>query len=134
MAGVFFPPEQLGTLEPAVATLQLHLDPLTQPKDCVVQMEIATPSWLTEDPSQGLAFPYATIPLGSALGGSPPPANVKIDSQAHMVWVDVTSAAQGWIVKHPPAVGLVFKSPYNCGLIHLTQIWLFLDHSVLTTA
>jgi hypothetical protein len=134
MAGVFFPPEQLGALEPAVATLQFHLDPFTQPNDCVVQLEIATSSWLTEDPSQGLAFPYATIPIGSILRGAPPPANLKIDSQAHMMWVDVTSAARGWIVKRPSTVGLVFKSPYNCGLIHLTQIEVFLDHSVLSTS
>jgi hypothetical protein len=131
MAGVSFTPEQLGAVEPAVATLQLHVDPFTQPNDCVVQIEIATSNWLTEDPAQGLASPYATIPLGTT-PTRPPPTSVKFDRQAHLVWVDVTSAAQGWIVKRPPAIGLVFKSPYDCGVIHLTQIALFLDHTVVS--
>jgi hypothetical protein len=132
MAGVLFAPEQLGAVEPAHATLQLHLDPLTQPKDCVVQMEIATPSWESVDPLQGLDSPYAIIPLGSTPGGPPSTASVTIDSQTQTVTVDVTSAAQGWIEKQPSIVGLVFKTPYACGLIHLTQIRLFLDHTVLS--
>jgi hypothetical protein len=133
MAGVFFAPEQLGTVAPAHATLQLHLDSLTQPKDCVVQMEIATPSWESEDPSQGLDSPYAIVPLGTTPGDQPSMPSVTIDSQTQTVTVDVTSAAQHWIEKQPPVAGLVFKTPYACGLIHLKQITLFLDHTVLST-
>jgi hypothetical protein len=89
---------------------------------------------MTKDPSQSLAFPHAIITLGSTPGGSPSTASVAIDSQTQTATVDVTSSAQGWIVKQPPTVGLVFKSPYDCGLIHPTQIRLFLDHSVLSAA
>jgi hypothetical protein len=132
MAGVFFAPEQLGAGEPAHATLQLHLDPLTQPNDCVVQLEIATPSWLTEDPSQAIATPYAIIPLGTTPSDQPSLPSVSIDRQTQTVTLDATSAAQNWIEKQPPIHGLVFKTPYTCGLIHLTQIRLFLDHTVLS--
>jgi hypothetical protein len=59
---------------------------------------------------------------------------VKYDRHAHMVWIDVTSAAQGWVVKQPPIDGLVFKTPYDCGLIHLTQVRLYLNHTVLSAA
>lgn len=132
MAGVFFAPAQLGAAEPAHATLQLHLDLLAQPTDCVVQMEVASPSWESEDPSQAIATPYAIIPLGTASGGQQSPPSVTIDRQTHLVTVDVTDAAQGWVGKQPPVTGLVFKTPYACGLIHLTQIKLFLDHTVLS--
>jgi hypothetical protein len=132
MAGVFFAPEQLGKLEPAHATLQFHLDPLTQPKDCVVQLEIATPSWESEDPSQRLASPYAIIPLETAAGEQQSLPSVTIDRQTQTVAIDVTSAAQGWITKQPPIDGLVLKTPYGCGLIHLTQMRLILDHTVLS--
>ena len=134
MAGVFFAPEQLGTVEPAHATLQLHLNPLTQPKDCVVQMEIASPSWESEDPLQSLATPYAIIPLGTTPGDQQSLPSVTIDRQTQTVTVDVTSAAQGWIEKRPPIDGLVFKAPYACGLVYLTQIRLYLDHTVLSAA
>jgi hypothetical protein len=129
MTGVFFTPRQLGTLVPVHASLVLHLDPFAQPNDCVVQIEIATSNWLLEDPAQGLTWPYVTIPLGSLLGGSPSPANMKLEPQAHMVGVDVSSAAQGWVVKQPSPMGFVFKSPDDCALTHLTQITLFLDHA-----
>jgi hypothetical protein len=134
MAGVFFAPEQLGTVEPARATLQLHLDPLAQPTDCVVQMEIASPTWESEDPLQSLASPYAIIPLGTTPSDQRSTSSVTIDRQTQMVTVDVTGAAQGWVGKQPPMDGLVFKTPYSCGLIHLTQIRLYLDHTVLNAA
>lgn len=134
MAGVFFTPEQLGTVEPARATLQLHLDPLTQPNDCVVQMEVASPNWESEDPSQALATPYAIIPLGTPPGDKQSLPSVIIDRQTQTVTVDVTSAAQGWVEKQPSIDGLVFKTPYACELIHLTQIRLYLDHTVLNAA
>jgi hypothetical protein len=132
MAGVFFAAERLGPLEPARATLQLHLDPLAQPKDCVMQMEVASPSWESEDPLQALATPYAIIPLGTTPGDQQSLPLVTIDRQTQTVTVDVTSAAQGWIEKQPSIDGLVFKTPYACGLIHLTQIRLYLDHTVLS--
>jgi hypothetical protein len=133
MAGVFFAQAQLGAKEPVHATLQLHLDPLAQPKDCVVQMEVASPSWESEDPSQAIATPYAIIPLGTTLGDQQSLPSVTIDRQTQTVTVDVTDAAQGWVGKQPPVAGLVFKTPYECGLVRLTQIKLFLDHTVLNT-
>jgi hypothetical protein len=59
---------------------------------------------------------------------------VTIDRQTQTVTVDVTSAAQGWIERQPPIDGLVFKTPYACGLIHLTQVMVYLDHTVLSAA
>jgi hypothetical protein len=94
-------------------------------------MEIASPSWESEDPLQALATPYAIIPLGTTPADQQSLPSVTIDSQTQTVTVDVTSAAQGWIGKQPPIDGLVFKAPYACGLIHLTQIKLYLDHTVL---
>jgi hypothetical protein len=133
MAGVFFAPEQLGTVEPAHATLQLHVDPPTQPNECVVQMEVASPTWESEDPLQSLATPYAIIPLGTTQGDQQSLRSVTIDRQTQTVTVDVTSAAQDWIAKQSSIDGLVFKTPSTCGLIHLTQIKLYLDHTVLST-
>jgi hypothetical protein len=129
MAWVFFTPRQLGTRVPVHGSLTFHLDPYTQPKDCVVQIGIVESNWLTEDPAQGLAFPYVTMPLGSMLGGSPSPPNMKLEPHAHMVGVDVTQAAQYWVVKQPSPMGFVFKAPHGCALTHLTQITLFLDHA-----
>jgi len=134
MAGVFFAPERLGTLEPARATLQLHLDPLTQPNDCVMQMEVATPTWESEDPLQAVATPYVIIPLGTTPGDQQSLQSVTIDRQTQTVTVDVTVAAQGWMEKQPSIDGLVFKTPYACELIHLTQVKLYLEHTVLSVA
>lgn len=120
MVGMFFSSEHLGTLAPAHAMLQLHLEPLTQPADCQVELGIAAPDWELEDPSQGLAAPYATIPLGRAQSESP---------SAHIVTIDVTSAVQDWVRQQQSQPGLVLKTPYTCALLHVSQVTLFLDHS-----
>jgi hypothetical protein len=128
MAGLFFAPEQMGIQAPAHAVLQLHLESLTQPAGCLVEIGVAAPGWEVEDPSQGLDAPYATIPLGKGQSEPPSAHTVTIESRTQTVTIDVTSAAQDW-AKQQSQPGLVLKTPYTCTLIHLSQVTLFLDHS-----
>jgi hypothetical protein len=55
---------------------------------------------------------------------------VTLERRTQTVRVDVTGAMQEWLRQQQPSQpGVVFKTPYECTLIHLSHVLLVLDHA-----